>query len=68
VFGWKDDSLQRIMDEPCYVTCNTMRTQSISAMNQCKVADVVGEEINTGKLLTYPTLSMQCTGLQTNIK
>jgi hypothetical protein len=68
VFGWKDDSLQRIMDEPCYVTCNSMRTQSMSAMNACKVSDVVGEEINTGKLLTHPILSMQYTSLQTNIK
>lgn len=45
VFGWKDDSLQKIMDEECYVNCKTMRTQSIAAMNSCTVPNQVDEDI-----------------------
>ncbi|KAF2116814.1 hypothetical protein BDV96DRAFT_645218 [Lophiotrema nucula] len=45
VFGWKDDALQKIMDEECYVNCKTMKTQSIDAMNSCNVPNVVGEDI-----------------------
>ena len=46
VFGWKDDSLQKIMDEPCYVHCASMKTQSIDAMNQCTMPPVVDEPID----------------------
>ncbi|KAB5583572.1 hypothetical protein GE09DRAFT_1079340 [Coniochaeta sp. 2T2.1] len=46
VFGWKDDSLQRAMDSPCYVNCPTLKTQSMTAMNACTVKDVVAEQIN----------------------
>lgn len=45
VFGWKDDALQKILDEECYVNCKTMRTQSIDEMNSCKVAQTVDEDI-----------------------
>ncbi|VBB75560.1 Putative protein of unknown function [Podospora comata] len=46
MFGWLDDSLQRAMDSPCYVNCPTLKSQSISAMNQCSVPTVVDEPIN----------------------
>lgn len=45
VFGWKDDSLQKIMNEECYVNCRTMKTQSIDAMNRCSVGPVVKEDV-----------------------
>ncbi|KAK3685355.1 hypothetical protein B0T22DRAFT_482332 [Podospora appendiculata] len=43
VFGWKGDALQRAMDSPCYVNCPTLKTQSISTMNQCSVPVTVDE-------------------------
>ncbi|KAK4114702.1 hypothetical protein N656DRAFT_749231 [Canariomyces notabilis] len=46
MFGWKGDSLQRAMDSPCYVNCPTLKTQSVSAMNRCKVPTVVDEQID----------------------
>ncbi|KAF2268150.1 hypothetical protein CC78DRAFT_540910 [Lojkania enalia] len=45
VFGWKDDSLQKIMDEACYVNCKSMKTQSIDAMNACSIPRRVNEDI-----------------------
>lgn len=45
VFGWKDDSLQQIMDEECYVNCKTMKTQSFEAMNACSVPKKVDEDV-----------------------
>lgn len=45
VFGWKDDSLQKIMDDACYVNCTSMKTQSIAAMNACSIANKVDEDI-----------------------
>ncbi|KAF1832110.1 hypothetical protein BDW02DRAFT_600202 [Decorospora gaudefroyi] len=45
IFGWKDDSLQKIMDEECYVGCSSMKTQSVEAMNSCSVPRMVDEEI-----------------------
>lgn len=55
VFGWKDDSLQKIMDEPCYVNCRTMKTQSIQAMNNCAIQSVVNEDVEGCKF--HPPLS-----------
>lgn len=46
MFGWQGDSLQRAMDSPCYVNCPTLKTQSISAMNQCTIPTVVDEPID----------------------
>ncbi|KAF2272955.1 uncharacterized protein EI97DRAFT_503906 [Westerdykella ornata] len=48
LFGWKNDSLQKIMDEECYVNCQTMKTQPISAMNACSVGRKVDEDIGDG--------------------
>ena len=45
MFGWKDDSLQKIMDEECYVQCKTMKTQSVAEMNKCSVTNKVNEDI-----------------------
>jgi hypothetical protein len=45
LFGWKDDALQKIMDEECFVNCKSMRTQSIEQMNACSVTKKVDEDI-----------------------
>jgi hypothetical protein len=45
LFGWKDDSLQKIMDEECYVGCASMKTQSMQAMNSCSVTRKVDEDV-----------------------
>lgn len=45
IFGWKDDALQRIMDEECYVGCQSMKTQSIEMMNKCSVPREVDEDV-----------------------
>lgn len=53
VFGWKDDALQKIMDEECYVNCKSMKTQSIDAMNSCNVPNKVDEDIGTDNWLEH---------------
>jgi hypothetical protein len=45
LFGWKDDSLQKIMDEECFVNCSSMRTQSIEQMNACSTTRKVDEDV-----------------------
>ncbi|KAF2851065.1 hypothetical protein T440DRAFT_449771 [Plenodomus tracheiphilus IPT5] len=45
IFGWKDDALQNIMDEECYVNCSSMRTQTIEDMNACSINRKVVEDI-----------------------
>jgi len=54
VFGWKDDSLQKILDEECYVNCKTMKTQSIEEMNKCKVPQTVDEDVGDTSCM-HPT-------------
>ncbi|KAI0120686.1 hypothetical protein BJ170DRAFT_715355 [Xylariales sp. AK1849] len=44
VFGWKDDALQNIMDEACYVDCQSMKTQTMDQMNLCNVPPVTQED------------------------
>ncbi|KAK8123186.1 hypothetical protein PG984_011856 [Apiospora sp. TS-2023a] len=46
VFGWKGNALQKIIDEPCYVNCKTMKTQSIEQMNACTLKPQVVEDID----------------------
>ena len=46
VFGWKDDSLQKILDTECYVNCKGAKTQSIADMNKCAVKNTVEEDID----------------------
>jgi len=60
VFGWKGDSLQRAMDSPCYVNCPTLKTQSVSAMNKCKVPLVVDEPVDGCKFSIPNMLSLFC--------
>jgi len=50
VFGWKDDSLQKILDTHCYVNCAGAKTQSIQDMNKCAQQPVVNENIDGCKL------------------
>jgi hypothetical protein len=52
LFGWKDDALQKILDEPCYVNCKSMKTQSMSAMNACSIKNTVQEEIGDNQWLS----------------
>lgn len=49
VFGWKDDSLQRTMDSPCYVNCSTLTTQSMEAQNACTIKSAVDEDVDSCK-------------------
>ncbi|KAK3317912.1 hypothetical protein B0H66DRAFT_475726 [Apodospora peruviana] len=46
LFGWKDDSLQKAMDAHCYVSCPTLKTQSITQQNKCLVNDMVKEPLD----------------------
>ncbi|KAJ2999176.1 hypothetical protein NUW58_g83 [Xylaria curta] len=46
VFGWQGNALQRALDQPCYINCNTLKTQSIAAMNACGIDRVVNEDID----------------------
>ncbi|KAI1772322.1 hypothetical protein F4818DRAFT_427064 [Hypoxylon cercidicola] len=47
LFGWKGDSLQRHLDSHTYVSAPTLKTQSTALQNQCKVPDMVGEDIDS---------------------
>jgi Domain of unknown function (DUF1996) len=46
VFGWKNDSLQKILDTECYVNCQGAKLQSIDDMNKCSQAPIVSEDID----------------------
>lgn len=46
VFGWKGDSLQKILDTKCYVNCEGAKLQSIEQMNKCSVPKTVTEDID----------------------
>jgi len=54
VFGWKDDSLQKIMDTNCYVNCPGAK-QSVPEMNKCNMKSALSEQID-GWLPTIPGL------------
>ncbi|KAH9907581.1 hypothetical protein F4778DRAFT_546493 [Xylariomycetidae sp. FL2044] len=47
VFGWKDDALQRALDNPCYIDCPTLATQDAAAMNSCGVEKIVPDDIDS---------------------
>lgn len=57
VFGWQGDSLQRAMDSSCmFNACengNPLKSQSVSAMNACKVQDMVGEDTEGCKCFVF---------------
>ena len=44
--GWKDDSLQRVMDSPCYVNCPVLKEQTIEEANKCSVKNNIDEDID----------------------
>ncbi|CAG8959306.1 hypothetical protein HYFRA_00013076, partial [Hymenoscyphus fraxineus] len=48
VFGWKGDTLQRLMDTPCVVNCPAAnpKTQSTAAMNKCAQKAIVNENVD----------------------
>ncbi|KAI0405393.1 hypothetical protein F4802DRAFT_614788 [Xylaria palmicola] len=46
VFGWKDDALQRALDQPCYINCDTLKNQTVEQMNACGIERVVKEDID----------------------
>lgn len=57
VFGWKDDSLQRILDTPCYVNCTAVaKMQTIADMNKCSQPKVVDEDIDSCKSKSHETV------------
>ena len=47
MFGWQGDSLQRAMDkEDCfYDGCGSIKKQAMTVANQCKVREMVSENI-----------------------
>ncbi|KAG4420251.1 hypothetical protein IFR04_006629 [Cadophora malorum] len=49
VFGWKGDSLQRILDTPCLFNCLEagLKVQTIEEMNRCTIDTVVKEDIDS---------------------
>jgi hypothetical protein len=65
LFGWKDDALQKIMDEECFVNCSSMRTQSIQAMNACTTTRKVDEDIGDTNCESRQYLS--CSDRQTDV-
>jgi hypothetical protein len=58
VFGWKDDSLQKILDTHCYVNCEGAKQQSIAEMNACAQTAVVDEDIDGCKFRGFVELSL----------
>jgi len=52
VFGWKGNSLQRIVDTACYVNCPGAK-QSVAKMNKCTQKSQISEKID-GWLPTIP--------------
>jgi hypothetical protein len=62
VFGWKDDALQKIMDDPCYVNCQSMRTQTMDQMNSCTVAQTAKEDVDDCKLEKEKTSATHIAG------
>ncbi|KAK7181532.1 hypothetical protein DPSP01_008928 [Paraphaeosphaeria sporulosa] len=50
VFGWKDNSLQKVLDSPCYFYTNCSeyghKLQSVEDMNKCAQKPVLEEDID----------------------
>ncbi|KAH7384757.1 hypothetical protein BKA64DRAFT_628461 [Cadophora sp. MPI-SDFR-AT-0126] len=49
VFGWRGDSLQRILDTPCLFNCLEagLKVQTVEEMNKCTMDTVVKEDIDS---------------------
>lgn len=58
MFGWKGDALQRAMDDPCYVNCPTLKTQTVEEQNKCSVPDIVQEDIDGCKSRTLSQIDL----------
>ncbi|PVI00562.1 hypothetical protein DM02DRAFT_526684 [Periconia macrospinosa] len=47
IFGWESNSLQRAMDNHCYLrNCTLLTEQSPKVKNLCRVGDTVGEDVD----------------------
>ncbi|KAH8896741.1 hypothetical protein GQ53DRAFT_713546 [Thozetella sp. PMI_491] len=46
VFGWKDDALQKAMDNNCNINCPAIKTQTIAQANKCSRTPQVKEDID----------------------
>ncbi len=53
VFGWKGDSLQKAMDAHTYVSAPMLKTQSIAEQNKCVAKDMVHEDFDGCKSMSY---------------
>jgi hypothetical protein len=52
VFGWKDQSLQNILDTQCYATSCNGKQQSMADMNKCAgLKELVTEDIGVSSWL-----------------
>ncbi|KAK3994461.1 hypothetical protein QBC44DRAFT_262165 [Cladorrhinum sp. PSN332] len=60
VFGWKDDALQRAMDDNgCFsATCGRQKSQDISAANKCAIQKTIREDVE-GWLTKLPGSPME---------
>jgi hypothetical protein len=65
VFGWKGDSLQRVMRDECmFHGCGSpgvqgvLKTQTVGEMNACRVASSVDEDVE-GWLKHLPGYEME---------
>ena len=72
LFGWKGDSLQRLMDDNCmFHKCGSpgqngvIKTQTVAEMNKCAAKKLVNEETE-GWITTLP--GMMTTGAPTGVK
>jgi len=61
VFGWKEDSLQKAMDNSCYITnCKSLTAQTPKVKNQCQVKNTVAEDINGCKCFSFGLFCRGC--------
>lgn len=64
VFGWKDDSLQRAMDDRgCFsAECGNQKSQDINAANKCQIRKTVKEDVDGCECCNFRFLRL-CSGL-----
>jgi hypothetical protein len=69
VFGWKDDALQKAMDDRgCFsAVCGGLKTQDISVANKCVIPKTVKEDVDGCKShAPFPPLSLIYSGILTH--